>query len=185
MIFATLVLLASGLVARADGPTTVPAGDAYSLSPIRVEQLKSSNYLYISSQATYADVGNVIGKSMGQISKDMASLGLSGIAGAPVIVYRGQTMDPSMPFTIDVGFPVTDGTKPAGECKIGHLDAAPAAVTIYTGSMVEFGAAIRDVYSQLIADGHIPADTHRERYLYWEDAQSPNNVVMIEILLRN
>src|ERR1700683_4150614 len=98
MIFAPLVLLPSSPVARADGPTTVPAGDAYSLSPIRVEQLKSSNYLYISSQATYADVGNVIGKSMGQISKDMASLGLSGIAGAPVIVYRGQTMDPSMPF---------------------------------------------------------------------------------------
>ena len=183
--FTLIAIFAGQLAARADGPTTVPAADTYSLSPIRIEQLKDSSYLYLSSQATYADVPNTIQKMMAKLTKQMQPLGLSGIAGAPVIVFRGQTMDPTMPFSMEFGFPVVDGTKPMGDCKIGKLDSAPAAVTIYTGSMVQFGKAIGEVYSQLIADGHIPSDTHRERYLYWEDPQSSNNVVMIEILLRN
>jgi effector-binding domain-containing protein len=105
---------------------------------------------------------------------------------APAFVYRGAgSLDRSKTFTLEVGFPVADDTKPVGDFKIGKLESLKCATTIYMGPSREIGRAYERIYAQIFAQGLVPSDVRRERYLYYDGDSSKNNIVLIEIALKD
>jgi len=172
-------------------PRLLPAqqlpGDkgSFTLSPLRTAQLKGATFLYESNQTTLGNVGNVITTVMGQMD-DFIKAGQFLPAAAPAFVYRGAGItDRSKPFTLEVGFPVADDTKPVGDFKIGKLESVKCATTIYMGPANQLGRAYERIYAQILAQGLIPDDMRRERYLFFDGDGSKNNIVLIEIALKN
>ena len=86
---------------------------------------------------------------------------------------------------IEIGYPVADGTTAITGLQVGPLDTTLAATAIYTGPLDQVGSYIGRLYGQLTAAGHVPTDVIRERALYFEDSDSPNNIVLFEIPLQN
>jgi hypothetical protein len=167
-------------------PAAVRAGesDPFTLSPMRIAQLKESVYLYTTAETTLNDMGAIINPALDNLAGAMAR-GAFMPSGGPVIVYQGSGSDRAKPFKLEVGYPAQGDTKPVDGFDVGKLDSVRAATAVYTGPIRLIGRAYGKLYPQLIAAGHTPSDTRRERYLYWESEDSPNNVVLIEILLQN
>jgi effector-binding domain-containing protein len=154
----------------------------YTLSPVRIGQLKTYSFFYTSAQATSASLGAVVGKSMNDLD-DVMKAGAFMPAGAPVIVYHSSGPVGDQTIAVEAGFPVTGEPPAGGDFKLGEVKSALAAISLYTGPPTQIGAAYRTLYGKVLAGGHVPTDERREHYLYWEDDNSPNNVIMIEILL--
>jgi len=89
-----------------------------------------------------------------------------------------------VPFTLQVGFPVANATQPVGTYQVGKLDSMRSLTALYSGPVSKIGQAYGQIFTQLTALGEAPSDERRERYLYWEGPESPNNVIQIEIGLR-
>jgi effector-binding domain-containing protein len=167
----------------AQTPATQPAEEAFTLTPPRVTQLKAATLLYFSDSATYGTVGGVITRRLLELRGIMKREGIS-LRGAPVIIYHGANLDPNAQFVVDVGMPVTEGTTAIGKTQVRSLS-AKSLVAIFMGSIHQIGRPYDRMYTQLNSDGVAPTDEYREHYLYWEGDESPNNVIMIEIPLRD
>lgn len=95
--------------------------------------------------------------------------------------YIGITGDPNVEFEMQVGFPVAVGTAvPAGFESAEH-PAFRAYGLVFSGPLEHLSKAYAMAYEWLFQDGKFPSGTLREHVLYWEGAESPNNVVVIQI----
>jgi effector-binding domain-containing protein len=176
-------MLVAVALARGDVPATAPSDEAYTLSAPRVAHLAPCTYFYTSVQTTYDKMSAVVP----QLSSDMhTAMQNAGIApmGAPIFVYKGAGYDPTKPFTLEYGFPVSDATKPVGPYQVTKLDSTKSMTAVYCGPVSKIGDAYRQIFTQIMAAGEQPTDARRERYLYWENHDSPNNVILIEIGLQ-
>jgi effector-binding domain-containing protein len=162
---------------------SVQAQDKYTQSPMKVTQLKTTAYFYVTEQTTLANIGPVLTKRMAELTQAFKDRAFEPSSG-PICIYHGATSDPNKPFTVDIGYPVTGDVPAGGDYKLGQVQSALAATTLYMGPISQIGQAYGRLYGQVYAAGHVPTDVYREHYLYWEDDQSSNNVVMIEILLQ-
>ena len=89
---------------------------------------------------------------------------------------------PAKEMIIDIGFPVGENTSAIPGMEVGRLESGLAATSIYTGSTT--GMNMGHLYSEIEAAGHMPSGVMRMRNLYYEDDKSPNNIVLIEIMLQ-
>ncbi|HUB24055.1 MAG TPA: GyrI-like domain-containing protein [Tepidisphaeraceae bacterium] len=177
---ACLAALMLPIVSR--GQTTRPAGN-FVISPMHIGTLKDLPFMYITETTTIDTAWEAIDKHMQEMHtaiKDGAFLP----AGPPVFVFHNAPFDRDKPFKLDVGFPVADGTVPAGDYQVGKLESAKAAVFLYMGPLMSLGQAYGRIYMRIIGAGYQPTGDRRERYLYFEDVDSPNNVIMIEIMIQ-
>ena len=178
-----LALLAAAVMAQ-----TRPAGqngaDAKpSVGPMRVEHLMGFNYLYVSREATLKTIGQVFAV---ELPKLIAALKTENIQmrGGMISVYHGLTADPSRKFNVDIGFPVEAGAMAPEGYQLLPLSDTNCATVVYSGRMAEIGQAYQQLYPKLFARGLQPTGDTREYYLYWEDANSPNNVVLVAVVLK-
>jgi hypothetical protein len=109
------------------------------------------------------------------------------VVGAPLLVYHSTRSDPDAKFTVDIGFPVAEGTAApaAGPFKVKKLPPFRCVSLLYTGPISGLAAA----YERLAATAPggkpaAPAEESRQMMLYWEGEESPNNVLQIMIGLR-
>jgi effector-binding domain-containing protein len=175
-------LIASLVTAVLFAPLAAQAQQKYTLSPVRIGQLKAYSFFYSSHQATSANLGAVVGKSMSDLD-DVMKAGAFTPAGAPVIIYNSSGPIGNETYTVEAGFPVNGEPPAGGDFQLGQVKSELAAISLYTGPPSQIGAAYRTLYGRVMGTGHVPTSVRREHYLYWEDQDSPNNVVMIEILL--
>jgi len=154
------------------------------LSPIKYTSLKAMPYMYVTEQVTLDTLGEIVDKRFEEMQQAMKDGGFQP-AGPPVFIYHNSGLDRKAPFKLDVGFPVTPDAVAAGDYQLGKPESKFSATTVYVGSMRAIGQAYRRIYEQIIMEGHVPSGDRRERYLYFEDEDSKNNVILIEIQLLN
>jgi DNA gyrase inhibitor GyrI len=174
------MLSATALCQVADIPQ--PAKPDFSVTPMRLAHMQAADFLYISGQSTYADTATI--KDLcARVSKAMVQAHLSPTSGS-VFVCHAPTPDPKHVMTMDAGYTVPANTPAAGDCKIGMLSDNLCATILYTGPADSMAGAIGAFYAQVYAGGHQPTDILRVRNLYWENPDSLNNVVQLEIELQ-
>jgi hypothetical protein len=174
VIFSTRLLFAQALPGDKGG---------YTISPPRSSQLKASTFLFVSVETTYADMGNVLGAVMLQFDDSMKS-GLFLPTGGPVFEYQGAGAEMNKPFHLRIGYPVADGTKAFGGYQVDKLTPRKSATAVFIGRSTSLGQAYQKLYTEIGMAGLTPGDVHRERYLYYEDQASANNIMLIEIELK-
>lgn len=172
------ILLHSIAAAQSTQPTP-----EFWLSPVRVTQLKPVTFVGIATQTTFSEMGTLIGP---QLEKVKAVIQQAGVfpAGGHMLVYTGMTGDTTKPFTLEVGVPLPLSSKPIPGLQSRELTSGHVATALYHGPMATIGQAYKRFFAQLGEAGHLPADETRLRYLYWEGPDSANNVLLIEVVLR-
>jgi len=153
------------------------------LTPIKITSLKASPYMYVSEQTTIDTIWDVIDKRMREMNVGMKD-GAFSPAGPPVFVFHDAGPDRNKPFTLDIGFPVDANAVAAGDYQLGKLESTREATAVYMGSFLQLGQAYRRIYAEIFAAGLTPTGDRRERFLYYDDFESTNNVVLIEIMVK-
>ena len=174
----TLVLV--GLLFVGAGPATEPATPDSITSEMHVQEFPACTYLYASQETTIAQMGPVIAEIMTRLGEAIQE-GQVRVVGAPIFVYKGATGDMNKPFQLDIGFPVAEGTQGNDDLKVRTLDKYRCATVIYSGPVAQIGQAYQKVFTDLMEAGLKPSGDSREMHFYWESAESPNNVVLIQI----
>lgn len=180
--FSSFVMLIACAMVRADVPATAPADAGYTLSPPHVATLRPCTYFFTSTQTTYDKLRALAPQLTGDLSMTMANAGVAPIGG-PIFVYK-NTSGMDQPFTLELGYPVANATQPAGQYQVAKLDGMRSMTAVFTGPVSKISAAYQQIFAQIAAAGEVPSTERRERYLYWEGADSPNNVILIEIGLQ-
>jgi hypothetical protein len=168
--------LLGSVALAADPPAAKDEG--YTLGEVRNITFPSVQYISGSAQTTFDKMMEVIGKYMPMLTKG-ADEGTIRPMGCGMFVYKGMTEDMSKPFTLEIGWIVSDKTKDQGELKVRKTEPFKCATILYTGPVATIGKA----YEKLMpaVDPAKRTGESRELYLYWEGPESTNNIVQIQI----
>ena len=66
---------------------------------------------------------------------------------------------------------------------VRQLEPIRCASALFSGPIAQIGVAYSQIFPSIIQQGLTPSDEVREMHLYWEGAESRNNVVMIQAVL--
>ncbi|HTW95452.1 MAG TPA: GyrI-like domain-containing protein [Tepidisphaeraceae bacterium] len=176
ILAAVAILLSASSFASAVDPTTQPD---YTVAPMRVQRLVKATYFYTETQTTLPHIGDVVQKVMPQLMKVISDNHIN-VVGPIVFDYRGVGPNPDLPFELRIGVIVSANTAPAGDFRVGELPSIKCASVIYTGPLNHVKAGYDALFQSLLGAGYLPTDVTREYYLYWEGADSVNNIIMIE-----
>jgi len=173
-----LTALSAGNICAA--PATQPAAaDTFTISDMRVQMIAGFTYLYDSSETTLEKMGDPIGRTIPALEKEIAA-GKFHPVGPLAFVYRDMK-DVSQPFQLDIGFPVPPDTAAVGDFKTRKVEPFKCATVLYSGPMSKISEAYQKLISQIFAANLKQTTTIQEFHLYWEGAESPNNVVLIQV----
>jgi effector-binding domain-containing protein len=190
LVLVTLVLVSATYLAAQ--PATQPAkaneppGAAadlpeFVISDLRVQDFPAVTYLYTEQETTIAELGQVIPAMMAKLGEVIEG-GSVQIRGAPIFVYDGATGEMNKPFKFQVGFPVAEGTKvDAADLQVRQLEPYHCATVLYSGSMANVGQAYQKVFTDIMAAGLKPKGGSREMHMYFENPESPNNIMQIQV----
>ncbi|MBM4033721.1 MAG: GyrI-like domain-containing protein [Planctomycetes bacterium] len=175
---AGLALVAS--CPAAEEPKKAPAAKPEILiSEMRIQTLPGRTYLYKEQETTHAKISQVFAEVVPALAK-AAEDGKARITGPLVSVCLGAAGEPDAPFKLQIGFPVPDDTKPVGDFKVKKLADLRCATVLFSGPTAKTDQAYQKLFESLTAAGHQPTGETREYCLYWESAESPNNVALIQ-----
>ena len=188
----TLAIAATALAADPKPPTTAPAAPAAPAAPpapadqeavvskTRLQEIKGCTYLYSSGEATLNGVGQTIHTLIEPMTAAIEE-GKIHPVGPPVFVYHGVTGERDKPFTLEVGFPIREEAKPPADFKVRKLDDLRCCGALFSGPMQQMAQAYQQIMGDVFTLGVEPSDEIREMILYWDNEQSPNNVVMVMV----
>ncbi len=188
LIFAGISVARQHEPAKHRTPTTAPAAPAardpgendFVISPMRVQEMRQTNYMYKSFETSFGEMGDQIHATMTELIGGIKS-GDVPVTGPAIFVYHGATPDPTKKFTLEIGFQVDESAKDWNDFKVKKLDEFRCASVLFGGSVQNMPAAYQQVFADLTGAGHVPTGESRELYLMWEDETSVNNVVLIQI----
>ena len=85
------------------------------------------------------------------------------------------------PFQLDIGVPVKPDAQIPPQFIVIDVPASQCATVLFTGT--DFSQAYVKIYGYVKQHGLHIINISREVYLYWEDRQSNNNVVQLQVQL--
>jgi effector-binding domain-containing protein len=187
LVAASLVLcLSPAVTGGSDDANAKAAAAARAKGPdvgeVRIRTLAPRSYAYVATETTFAELGNAIGEAMGKIQK-AAGEGTIKVDGPFVLAYpKGSAhRTPDKPFQVHIGLMVEDGSKGGGDVKVRKTEPFKAATVMYTGPVMEIGQCYQKLFPAIEKMGLAPSGEEREFTLYFEDLESPNNVVMVQV----
>lgn len=166
-------------------PTLLPAADEKpaangsdaGIGSVKRQTLKGFTYFYKSTETDFGDLKETVEKIIPELHKALAE-GNVHVRGPVVFIYHGITPDPKAKFKLEIGMPVEEGTKEVGDFKVRDLPEYHCASVLYTGPLSGLGGA----FEKLIPEaGPNMTDEAREMYLYFEKADSPNNIIHVSV----
>jgi effector-binding domain-containing protein len=180
----SILALFTVVTVHAQPAAEVPKKDAakspeFVVSDMRQQTLPAMTLLYGSEQTTFSKMFDVMMKLLPPVSKALEDKSARS-NGSCVFIYHNMNME-DKPFTLDVGWMVADDTKVVGELKVKKTEPFKCATVLFTGSLGNIAKAYEKVMAGLGAAGLTPSGESREYYLFWDGAESPNNVVMIAV----
>jgi effector-binding domain-containing protein len=85
------------------------------------------------------------------------------------------------PFKMETGFLFPERAEAVGEFKARTLPSYKCASILYVGPARQIGDAWQELYRSVRGQGLTPTNEERELYLYWEGADSLNNIVQVQV----
>jgi effector-binding domain-containing protein len=164
----------------AKDPKAAADADEPLISRMRVQDYPAKHFAYMSTETTLTQISETVQDLMPKLQQAMKDAGAAP-TGPGTFVYQGITQDPNKPFTLEIGFPVAEGTKEAGDMKVRTLEAFHCASVIYSGPISQVTQAYQQAFTDLFTAGLQPTGETREMYLYWEAIDSPNNIELIMV----
>lgn len=146
----------------------------------RVRTFRPMTYFYGTVQTDLKSLSGQINTLLPEVAR--AAEGR--IAGTPVLIYHGNTGDPNKTFTLEVGYPVKEGTQANGNFQVKKLDAFRCVSLLYTGPTATIHEAYESLRKPGVLAAETPTDESRQMVLYWEGEESSNNVFQIMISVR-
>lgn len=177
--FAALIVSSQIALAADEPKKPEPAKPDVLITDMRIQKFPAVTIVYAQTETTLNKIAQYAQPSMAAIEKAMVDAKLP-MQGGPIFVYDGATGQPDQPFKLTIGFPVPEGSKAAGDYQVKKLAEIRCATVIYSGPMPKIGEGFSKLFQSLMAAGHMPTGETREHYLYWESADSPNNIVLIQ-----
>jgi effector-binding domain-containing protein len=165
----------------AKSPAAAEAKDP-EVGEVRIRTLAPRTYAYVATETTFAELGNAVGEAMGKVQK-AAEDGTIKVDGPFVITYpKGSAhLTPDKPFQAHIGLIVQEGSKGGGDVKVRKTEPFKAATVLYTGSVFEVGRCYQKLFPAIDKMGLAPSGEAREFTLYFEELESPNNVVLVQV----
>jgi effector-binding domain-containing protein len=152
----------------------------YLIGEMHVQTIPAQDFIYGSAETTFEKIGDVVNKYIPMLV-DGIKEGKIIQKSCAMFVYKGIGQDMTKPFTLEVGWCVTDKAKEVGELKLRKTAEFKCATILYTGALSNIGKAYEKLMPALLAAGYQPSGESREMYLYFEDPESVNNVVQIQM----
>jgi len=150
------------------------------ISPMRVQDMRATTYLYASVETTLSEMAEPIRTTMEAFEQAIRG-GEVPVDGPPLFIYHGVTPDPTNKFTLEMGFPVRDDAREVGEFKLKSLEPFHCATVIFSGPVTSTAQAYHQAFADLAGAGLQPTGEIRESYLLWEGMESVNNITLIQI----
>jgi effector-binding domain-containing protein len=148
------------------------------ITKMRIQDFPAVHYFYASTETNLTQISATVQETMPKVLTALKENSVAPV-GPSIFVYHGVTQDPNKPFTLEIGFPVADTAKDAGDMKVRQLEAFHCASVIYSGPISQVTQAYQQVFTEIFAAGLQPTGETREMYLYWDGPESPNNVELI------
>jgi effector-binding domain-containing protein len=148
------------------------------LSTVHLRTLAGEPYFYAEIETSFQELGQAVVPILEELEKLEADKKVI-YTGTAIFVYRGVTEDFSKKFTLQVGFPVKEGTEGQGRFKVRKLAPFKCATILYGGPI----SSVSQAYEKLMGavGSRKRTGENREYYLHWEGEDSPNNVEMIAV----
>jgi len=179
--------LSHAATGEADDPREAkPAAAAEARGPevgeVRIRTLAPRTYAYVETETTFTELGNAIGDAMGKVQKAVED-GTIKVDGPFVLAYpKGSAhRTPDKPFQLHIGLMVKDESKGGGDVKVRKTEPFKAATVMYVGPVMEIGRCYEKLFPAIEKMGLTPSGEEREFTLYFEDLESPNTVVMVQV----
>jgi len=144
------------------------------------QTIPAQDYIYGSAETTFEKLGDVVNKYIPLLAAGIQE-GKIIQKGPAMFVYKGIGADMTKPFTLEVGWCVSDKAKDVGELKVRKTAEFKCATILYTGALANIGKAYEKLMPLVSAAGLQPSGESREMYLYFESPESVNNVVQIQM----
>ena len=186
ILAATLVILATSFgrapaADEADKSTAPKPG--ITLGEMRVQTIPALTYLYFPIETSFEKMGEPVVDGFNKVFSAAADSKLL-IARPTMITYEGGphvNWSLTKTFKAQVGIVVADDTQPAGEAKVRKTEPFKCATILYTGTVNDQGKAYEKLIPAMKAAGLVPTGEEREMCLYWEGAESGNNVFFMQV----
>ena len=152
---------------------------------VRLRTLAPVTYCYVEVETTFNKLGESIGVAIPGIMK-AADEGKIRVTGPFVLAYpqapQGSAhLTPDKPFKVQVGLMVADVAAAVGDVKVRRTEPFKAATVLYTGPVSGIGRCYQKLFPAIERMGLKPTGEEREFTLYFEDLESPNNVVLVQV----
>jgi DNA gyrase inhibitor GyrI len=146
-----------------------------------LETIPVRHYLSASFETDFAAMGPPLVEKLTAMMEGAREEKVS-LLGGTVHVYHGAPhRTPDMTFRMETGFFVWEGAPPVGEFDVRELPELRCASLLYVGPVTRLGEAWQAIYRAVNARGLTPTEDERELTLYWEGAESPNNVFQVQL----
>jgi effector-binding domain-containing protein len=157
-----------------------PAGGE--MGEIRLRNMAPITYVYVETETTFDKIGDAIGEAMPKITKAAVD-GKFRLTAPFVLAYPGGLahVNPEKPFKVQIGLKAEGDAAASGDVKVRTTQEFRAATVIYTGPPSGMGSCYEKLMPAIRDMGLEQSGEDREFTFYWEDFNSPNNIVLVQV----
>ena len=150
------------------------------ITEVRVKEVGPRAYYSLKKEVKLAEMHEFAVEAITELIKKATEQKL-GQGGPIMFTYHNFTGDPEQKFTTEIGLPVfkKDVEKSAGPY-IRETTKFKCASAIFQGPLSKLGEAWAAFVTAAMQKG-VPTGESRELYLYFENADSPNNIIELQM----
>jgi len=174
-----LVVVASAQEKKAAAIKEASGGD---VGEFRLRTMAPITYVYVETETTFDKIGEAIGEAMPKITK-AAQDGKFRLTAPFVLTYPEASahITPEKPFKVQIGLKAEGDAAASGDVKVRTTQEFRAATAIYTGPPAGIGECYEKLIPAIRGMGLELSGEDREFTFYWEGIDSPNNIVLVQI----
>ena len=181
LVLTVLLSLAASLPTLAAEASTRPQPDpAYRIGEVDLQTVSAFTYASVHARTTLANLQDTVGVLMAKFQAAVAK-GAVHPSGAMLFAYNGVTGNPNDEFDLRVGAFIARPVAVGSGIDSSDEPAMKCATLIYRGPLAHLKEAFGKLYGEVYARGLTPTPINRELYLYWEGADSANNIVQLQV----
>ena len=176
-----VALLVCGISAVAEDKK-IPEANGGEVGEVRLRTMAPITYAYVETETTFDKLGEVVLATIPQLSK-AAQEGKFRITAPFVLAYPSGSvhLTPQKAFKVQIGMKVQGQAVESGEVKLRKTEEFRAATVLYTGPMAGMGECYQKLIPAISQMGLEMTGEEREFTVYFEGMDSPNNIVLVQV----